>query len=84
MQFLDSKVKPSFFDENLDNFRIWKKGASLKKPSEVRIMEGILFKRSSRTGFWKSRYYVLFEDRLAYFKVKNSPYFPVFLIIFLE
>lgn len=68
MQFLESKVKTSFFDDNLDNFRIWKKGVSLKKPSDVRIMEGILFKRSTGTNFWKSRYYVLFEDRLAYFK----------------
>jgi len=68
MQFLESKVKPSFFDDNFDNFRIWKKGTTPKKPSDVRIMEGILFKRSSGTNFWKSRYYVLFEDRLAYYK----------------
>lgn len=63
-------IKPSFFDEaNLIDPKIWKKGIALKKPSEVRLIEGILFKRSTRTNFWKSRYYVLFEDRLAYYKV---------------
>ena len=63
-------IKPSFFDDavSIDN-KLWKKKTPLKKPSETRLIEGILFKKSSRTGFWKSRYYVLFEDRLAYFKV---------------
>ena len=63
-------IKPSFFDElHPENINLWKKGPAPKKASEVRLMEGILFKKSSRTSFWKSRYYVLFEDRLAYFKV---------------
>lgn len=64
------QIKPSFFDEAPSaDYIIWKKGDSVKKPSEQRLMEGILFKRSSGTDFWKSRYYVLFEDRLAYYKV---------------
>ena len=69
MQNTQTVAKPSFFDdENTQNFQLWKKEA-MKKPSDVHVMEGVLFKRSSRTNFWKSRYYVLFEDRLACFKV---------------
>ena len=64
------QIKPSFFDEAPSaDYVIWKKGVPVKKPSEHRLMEGILFKKSSGTNFWKSRYYVLFEDRLAYYKV---------------
>ena len=68
----NSTIKPgsSFFDDASSvDYTIWRKNASLKKASEVRILEGILFKKSTRTNFWKSRYYVLFEDRLAYYKV---------------
>ena len=62
---------PSIFDdENISNFTIWRKNANtFKKFSNTHLMEGILFKQSKRTNFWKSRYYVLFEDRLAYYKV---------------
>ena len=64
-----------FDDDNIANFTIWRKNANtFKKFSEVRVMEGILFKQSKRTNFWKSRYYVLFEDRLAYYKVNISFY----------
>jgi len=70
MEVQDIKIKSSFFDDdNIENVSLWKKENSLKKLSDVKIMEGNLFKKSSRTKFWKSRYYVLFEDRLAYFKV---------------
>jgi len=65
-------IKPSFFDDvniSSNEYSIWKKDVPPKKASEVRITEGILFKKSSRTNFWKSRFYVLFEDRLAYYKV---------------
>lgn len=63
-------IKPSFFDDTASNdYSIWKKDVPPKKASEVRITQGILFKKSSRTNFWKSRFYVLFEDRLAYYKV---------------
>ncbi len=65
-------TKPSFFDdaEPLEDFSFWKPlSSSLRKFSDVKHIEGILFKKSQRTSFWKSRYYVLFDDRLAYFKV---------------
>ncbi len=67
---LEDPVKPSFFDDPvIEDYKLWKKGVPLKKPSETRLMEGILFKKSNRTNFWKSRFYVLYEDRLAYYKV---------------
>lgn len=72
MQNTDFTAKPSFFDDAgpLDDFSFWKPfGSTLKKLSDVRHIEGILFKKSNRTNFLKSRYYVLFDDRLAYFKV---------------
>ncbi len=73
MQIQDPALRISFFDdESLENFQFWQKDVPLKKPSDVKIIEGILFKKSSRTGFWKSRYFVLFEDRLAYHKVKTN------------
>ena len=59
-----------FDDENIEKFIVWKKNTdSLKKLSKVHLKEGILFKKSKRTNFWKSRYYILFDDRLAYYKV---------------
>jgi hypothetical protein len=64
-------TKPSFFDDAgpLEDFSFWKPlSTSLRKFSDVKHIEGILFKKSQRTSFWKSRYYVLFDDRLAYFK----------------
>jgi len=65
-------VKSSFFDDaNIENYAFWKKKAHLKKHSDVKLMEGNLFRKSSRTNFWKSRYYILYEDRLAYHKVSN-------------
>jgi len=70
MEVQKLSVKPSFFDDDHpENYRFWKKGDTLKRPSTEKVIEGILFKRSSRTSFWKSRLYVLFEDRLAYHKV---------------
>jgi len=69
MQLQDPTLRLSFFDdENLENFQFWKKNSPLKKPSDEKVIEGNLFKRSSRTNFWKSRFFVLFEDRLAYYK----------------
>lgn len=69
MQLREHKARPSFFDDDvLENFLLWKKSPYTKKPSEVKITEGILFKKSSKTNFWKSRYYVLFEDRIACYK----------------
>lgn len=72
MQNTETSEKPSFFDDPgaSDDFLFWKNVSSHpKKFSEVKHIEGILFKQSKRTSFWKSRYYVLFDDRLAYFKV---------------
>lgn len=67
---VEAPINASFFDDtNTEGYIIWKKGVPLKKASEVRLMEGILFRKGKSTGFWKSRFYVLFEDRLAYFKV---------------
>jgi len=69
MEVQKLQVKPSFFDDDHpENYQFWKKGDTLKRPSDAKVIEGILFKRSSRTQFWKSRLYVLFEDRLAYHK----------------
>jgi len=64
----------SFFDDaNTDNYIFWKKKAPLKKHSEVKLMEGNLFRKSSkRANFWKSRYYILYEDRLAYHKNRRQ------------
>lgn len=66
-------TKPSFFDETgpLEDSGFWRPfGSTLRKFSDVKHIEGILFKKSKRVNFsWKSRYYVLFDDRLAYFKV---------------
>jgi len=59
----------SFFDDaNSRSYQLWKKSTSLKKPSENKIYECVLFKRSKRTNFLKSRFYVLFDDRFAYYK----------------
>ncbi len=72
MQQIDFTTKPSFFDDitPLDDYIFWKPLTNaLKKFSDLRHIEGILFKKSKRTSFLKSRYYVLFDDRLAYFKV---------------
>jgi len=67
-------IKPSFFDDTAPSeYSIWKKDVPPKKASELRITQGILFKKSSRTNFWKSRFYVLFEDRLAYYKNSRQP-----------
>jgi serine/threonine protein kinase len=56
----------SIFDDDVQDYTMWKKNPSaLKKYSELKIIEGLLFKQSNRTNFWKSRFYVLFEDRLA-------------------
>ena len=67
---MEEPIKTSFFDEpGPEEYKVWKKNVPLKKPSETRLMEGILFKKSNRTNFWKSRFYVLYEDRLAYYKV---------------
>ena len=65
---------PSFFDDvNPIAYQLWKKGPPLRRPSEHRIYESILFKRSKKTNFLKSRYFILFDDRLAYFKVSREP-----------
>jgi len=65
----DISIKQSFFDDAvIDNYTFWKKKASLKKHLDTRLMESNLFRKSSRTNFWKSRYYILYEDRLAYYK----------------
>ena len=71
---VDDSYNASFFDDLEDkDFKIWKKinTAPIKKGmSDFRIIESILFKKSSKkTNFFKSRYYVLFEDRFGYFKV---------------
>jgi hypothetical protein len=72
MQTSEKLEKPSFFDDvgaNEDSL-FWRNiTVTTKKLSDVKHIEGILFKRSKRTSFWKSRTYVLFDDRLAYFKV---------------
>lgn len=65
-------TKSSFFDDtNIENYAFWKKKAHLKKHSDVKLMEGNLFRKSSKKDFWKSRYYILYEDRLAYHKVSD-------------
>ena len=65
-------IRPSFFDDvgPLEDFCFWKPMAGTsKKFSDVKHIEGNLFKKSKASNFWKSRYYILFDDRLAYFKV---------------
>ena len=67
-------IQPSFFDDPgpLEDFSFWKPlSSSFRQVSTVKIMEGNLFKRSSWANFWESRYYVLFEDRLACFEVSS-------------
>ena len=71
---VDDLYNTSFFDDLEDkDFKIWKKanGSPIKKPlSNSRILESTLFKKSAKkANFFKSRYYVLFEDRFGYFKV---------------
>jgi len=69
---IDWTAKPSFFDDysTPEEFTFWKPLTNYtRKFSEIKHIEGILFKKSQKTNFWKSRYYVLYDDRLAYFKV---------------
>jgi len=71
MQSLGDLDKPSFFDDagSHEDFSFWKQiSITTRKLSDVKHTEGILFKKSKRTSFWKSRYYILYDDRLAYFK----------------
>lgn len=71
---LDLTTKKYFFDDaaTLEDLSFWKQHSNFpKKFSEIKHIEGILFKKSKKTNFWKSRYYVLFDDRLAYFKVAS-------------
>mgnify|MGYP000998716614 FL=1 len=81
MQSSEGYDKPSFFDDagSNEDFLFWKNVSVTKKMSDVKHIEGILFKRSERTGFWKSRTYVLFDDRLAYFKVQFEAHCIEFL-----
>lgn len=67
----ESLAKPSFFDDvvGIEDYKFWKPVVPNKRFSDIKHIDGILFKRSKRTSFWKSRYYVLYDDRLAYFKV---------------
>ena len=64
----------SFFDDYENAaFKIWEKVNSMpvkRSISDIRILESILFKRSTKkVNFFKSRYYVLFEGKIVYFKV---------------
>jgi len=60
---------PSFFDDvSPAAYQLWKKGAPLRRAFENKLFENVLFKRSKRSNLLKSRYYVLFDDRLAYYK----------------
>eukprot|EP00331_Platyophrya_macrostoma_P013682 CAMPEP_0176415868 /NCGR_PEP_ID=MMETSP0127-20121128/6037_1 /TAXON_ID=938130 /ORGANISM="Platyophrya macrostoma, Strain WH" /LENGTH=596 /DNA_ID=CAMNT_0017795895 /DNA_START=34 /DNA_END=1824 /DNA_ORIENTATION=- len=71
MNVFEPITKASFFDDigPLEEFNFWKPlSSTLRRFSDIKHVEGILFKKSKRTNFWKSRYYVLFDDRLAYFK----------------
>lgn len=66
----------SFFDDiepSLEDSNFWLPSINIpKKISDVKQIEGVLFKKSKSSNFWKSRYFALFDDRLAYFKVLQS------------
>ncbi len=71
----ESTIQTSFFDDvgPLEDFSFWKPlSNSLRQFSHTRQIEGTLFKRSNWANFWESRYYVLFDDRLACFEVLIS------------
>ena len=70
-----TNLKSSFFDEDLNNsnYKIWCK-ESIKETfmplSQKILIEGPLFKPSkSNILNLKQRYFVIFEDRLLYYKV---------------
>ena len=64
-----ASVKSSFFDDaESDKYVFWKDEPP-KNPSGTKIVEGILFQRCSNT--LKPQFYILYEDRLAFFKVSQ-------------
>jgi len=66
--------KTSFFDDPEDiEYKLWKElPINNKKFSDVRLYEGLLFRKSTKTNFFKSRYFILFEDRLSFYKNRGD------------
>ena len=67
------KIKPSIFDftdkEKCKKYKIWEKIPITLKKNEVKLIEGILFKKSKKTGFWKQKVYALYNDKLVAYEV---------------
>lgn len=88
--FIQKTIKPSFFDEfedprkdyEIDFNKLWisldefdKLELNFQFFSSELLIEGILFKKSSKSDWFRNRYYELYQDRLICYKVltkKNS------------
>lgn len=79
-----SPVKSSFFDEfpdarkeyavSVDKLWLpWEKFQEIEKGfpyfSRNPIVEGLLFKKSKKTAWFRNKFYMLYQDRLLYYKV---------------
>ena len=80
---LEKTIRSSFFDEfedshkdfEIDCNRLWIKEEEFQKItqtfqyfSDEILIEGLLFKKSSKTEWFRNRYFVLYEDRLVCYK----------------
>ena len=84
VQLQEQPVKSSFFDEFLDDRKEYEFDAekfwipfsefqALEKEfpyfSKNPLIEGILFKKSKKTAWFRNKFYILYQDRLVYYKV---------------
>lgn len=69
-----SKPIESFFDQNINNFVLWKPPTGCYTIAQNDILfQGPLYKVSHKTGQWKERYFVLTENYLFYLKSEDKP-----------
>lgn len=86
MNSLQNPIKSSFFDEfpddrkeyEFESKKFWITSQEFDKIesefpyfSKNPLVEGILFKKSKKTAWFRNRFFILYSDRLAYFKVKK-------------
>ena len=77
-------IKSSFFDEfpddrkeyEFDPGKLWMSWAEFQETekqfpyfSKNPIEEGLLFKKSSKSAWFRNKFYILYQDRLLYYKV---------------
>jgi len=80
-------IKPSFFDEfpddrkeyEIDSQNLWISWVAYQEIerefpyfSKNPIEEGLLFKKSNKSAWFRNKFYMLYQDRLLYYKVPKN------------